>query len=75
MIERLNGRIGSEWLAITICLQRQLEQHLRGFNACRQRLLEGKTPDQVVSDGSPTSRAGQGSVIRTGRPPVAFGRS
>ena len=54
MVERFNGRVGSEVLAITIYSHRQLEQLLRGFNAAynarRQRVLEGKTPDQVVAE-------------------------
>ena len=54
MVERFNGRIGSEVLAITIYSHRQLEQLLRGFNAAynarRQRVLEAKTPDQVVAE-------------------------
>jgi hypothetical protein len=39
---------------ITIYSHRQLEQLLRGFNAAynarRQRVLDGKTPDQVVAE-------------------------
>jgi transposase InsO family protein len=54
MVERFNGRVGSEVLGITIYSHRQLEQLLRGFNAAynarRQRVLEGQTPDQVVAD-------------------------
>ena len=54
MVERFNGRVGSEVLAITIYSHRQLELLLRGFNAAynarRQRVLEGKTPDQVVAE-------------------------
>src|SRR3954464_320659 len=54
MVERFNGRIGSEVLAITIYSHNQLEQLLRGFNAAynarRQRVLEAKTPDQVVAE-------------------------
>lgn len=53
MIERFNGRIGSEVLGITIYSHRALEQLLRGFNqaynARRQRVLDGKTPNQVVA--------------------------
>ena len=52
--ERFNGRIGSEVLVITIYSHNQLEQLLRGFNAAynarRQRVLEAKTPDQVVAE-------------------------
>ena len=54
MVERFNGRISSEVLAITIYSHKQLEQLLRGFNAAynarRQRVLEAKTPDQVVAE-------------------------
>jgi hypothetical protein len=54
MVERFNGRISSEVLAITIYSHDQLEQLLRGFNAAynarRQRVLEGQTPDQVVAE-------------------------
>jgi transposase len=54
MVERFNGRIGSEVLAITVYSHRQLEQLLRGFNAAynarRQRVLEARTPDQVVAE-------------------------
>jgi hypothetical protein len=44
----------SEVLGITIYSHRDLEQQLRGFNAAynirRQRVLDGKTPDQVVAE-------------------------
>jgi hypothetical protein len=54
MVERFNGRIGSEGRGIAIYSHRQLEQLLRGFNAAynarRQRVLDGKTPDQVVAE-------------------------
>ena len=54
MVERFNGRISSEVLGITIYSHRQLEQLLRGFNAAyngrRQRVLDGKTPDQIVAE-------------------------
>jgi transposase InsO family protein len=54
MVERFNGRIGSEVLGITIYSHRDLEQLLRGFNAAynarRQRVLDGKTPDQIVAE-------------------------
>jgi transposase len=54
MVERFNGRVGSEVLGITIWSHAQLEQLLRGFNAAynarRQRVLDGRTPDQVVKD-------------------------
>ena len=54
MVERFNGRIGSEVLGITVYSHQKLEQLLRGFNAAynarRQRVLEGKTPEQVVTE-------------------------
>jgi len=54
MVERFNGRIGSEVLGITIYSHHDLEQLLRGFNAAynarRQRVLSGRTPDQVVAE-------------------------
>jgi hypothetical protein len=54
MVESFNGRIGSEVLGITIYSHRDLEQRLHGFNAAynapRQRVLSGRTPDQVVAE-------------------------
>jgi len=54
MVERFNGRVGSEVLGITLWSHRQLEQLLRGFNAAynarRQRVLSGRTPNQVVAE-------------------------
>ena len=56
MVERFNGRVGSEVLGITIYSHRDLEQLLRGFNAAynarRQRVLNGKTPDQSSPSAS-----------------------
>src|SRR3954465_10857117 len=78
MVERFNGRIGSEVLAITVYLHDQLEQLLRGFNAAynarRQRVLEGQTPDQVIAErltakpalanAKPSGRAGPWDIIK-----------
>jgi transposase InsO family protein len=54
MVERFNGRVGGEVLGITVRSHQQLERLLRGFNAAynarRQRVLDGKTPDQVVAE-------------------------
>ena len=54
MVERFNGRVGSEVLGITVWSHQQLERLLRGFNAAynarRQRVLDGRTPDQVVAE-------------------------
>ena len=54
MVERFDGRVGSEVLGITIWSHAQLGQLLRGFNAAYnarcQRLLDGKTPNQVLKE-------------------------
>ena len=54
MVARSNGRIESEVLGITIHSHRNLEQLLRGINAAynarRQRVLHGRTPDQAVAE-------------------------
>jgi hypothetical protein len=54
MADRFNGRVESEVLGITIYFHRDLEQLLRGFNAAynarRQRLLNGRMPNQVVAE-------------------------
>jgi transposase InsO family protein len=76
MVERFNGRVGSEVLGITIWSHQDLEELLRGFNAAynarRQRVLDGKTPDQVVAErlkarrklarGRPEGRAGPAHI-------------
>jgi transposase InsO family protein len=78
MVERFNGRVGSEVLGITVWSHQQLEQLLRGFNAAynsrRQRVLNGKTPDQVVAErlkarrklarAKPEGRAGRGDIAK-----------
>jgi transposase InsO family protein len=78
MVERFNGRVGSEVLAITIYSHGDLEQLLRGFNAAynarRQRVLEGKTPNQVVAErlkarrklanAKPQGRAGSNDIAK-----------
>ena len=54
MVERFNGRIASEVLDINVYSHRALEQLLHGFsvayNARRQRVLDGRTPNQVTAE-------------------------
>ncbi len=54
MVERFNGRVSSEVLSINVYSHRALEQLLRGFNqaynARRQRVLDGRTPNQVTAE-------------------------
>jgi hypothetical protein len=60
MVERFHRRVSSEVLGITIYSHRNLEQLLRGFNAAynarRQRVLDGTTPNQVVAERLPARR-------------------
>ncbi len=52
MVERFNGRVQREVLGITIHSHRDLEVLLHGFNhaynARRQRVLGGVSPDEAV---------------------------
>lgn len=52
MVERFNGRVQREVLGITISSHADLEHLLAGFNqaynARRQRVLDGASPDEVV---------------------------
>ena len=52
MVERFNGRVGQEVLTITVGGHRDLEHLLLGYNqaynARRQRVLHGRSPDDVV---------------------------
>ena len=54
MVERFNGRIQREVLGITVASHRDLETLLHGFNqaynARRQRVLKGRSPDMVVRE-------------------------
>jgi hypothetical protein len=48
MVERFNGRIVAEVLAITVYSHAQLEQLLRGFNAAYNARLSGFDPENTV---------------------------
>jgi transposase InsO family protein len=54
MVERFNGRIQREVLGITVASHRDLETLLQGFNqaynARRQRVLKGRSPDRLVRE-------------------------
>ena len=66
MVERFNGRIQREVLGITVASHRDLETLLRGFNqaynARRQRVLKGRSPDMVVHErlSAAAARANRG---------------
>jgi hypothetical protein len=54
MVERFNGRVQREVLGITVAGHRDLERLLAGFssayNARRQRVLDGRSPEDVVRE-------------------------
>src|SRR3982751_3260142 len=54
MVERFNGRVQREVLGITVASHRDLETLLHGFNraynARRQRVLKGRSPEMVVQE-------------------------
>jgi transposase InsO family protein len=54
MVERFNGRVQREVLGITVAGHRDLERLLAGFNqaynARRQRVLNGRSPEEVVRE-------------------------
>jgi transposase InsO family protein len=54
MAERFNGRVQREVLGITVASHRDLERLLEGFsrayNARRQRVLGGRSPEEVVRE-------------------------
>src|SRR3954462_14363224 len=54
MVERFNGRVQREVLGVTVAGHRDLERLLAGFNqaynARRQRVLGGRSPDEVVRE-------------------------
>ena len=54
LVERFNGRVQREVLGITVASHRDLETLLHGFNraynARRQRILKGRSPEMVVQE-------------------------
>jgi hypothetical protein len=54
MVERFHGRVQREVLGITVASHRDLERLLAGFNAAynarRQRVLDGRSPDEVLRE-------------------------
>ena len=54
MAERFNGRVQREVLGVTVASHRDLERLLAGFNqaynARRQRVLNGRSPEEVVRE-------------------------
>jgi transposase InsO family protein len=54
MVERFDGRVQREVLGITVAGHRDLERLLEGFNqaynARRQRVLDGRSPEEVVRE-------------------------
>ena len=54
MVERFNGRVQREVLGVTVAGHRDLERLLEGFNQAyntrRQRVLDGRSPEEVVRE-------------------------
>jgi transposase InsO family protein len=54
MVERFDGRVQREVLGITVAGHRDLERLLEGFsrayNTRRQRVLDGRSPDEVIRE-------------------------
>src|ERR687885_59830 len=54
MAERFNGRVQREVMGITVAGHRDLERLLEGFNSAynarRQRVLDGRSPDELVRE-------------------------
>jgi transposase InsO family protein len=61
MAERFNGRVQREVLGITVASHRDLERLLVGFNSAynarRQRVLGGRSPEEVVREGLARERS------------------
>ncbi len=61
LAERFNGRVQREVLGLTVASHRDLERRLVGsnsaYNARRQRVLGGRSPDEVVREGLARDRS------------------
>jgi hypothetical protein len=61
MAERFNGRVQREVLGITVAGHGDLERLLAGFssayNARRQRVLGGRSPEEAVREGLARDRS------------------
>jgi transposase InsO family protein len=68
MAERFNGRVQREVLGITVPSHRDLERLLAGFssayNTRRQRVLGGRSPEEVVREGLARDRSLANPVYR-----------
>ncbi len=68
MAERFDGRVQREVLGITVASHRDLERLLAGFssayNTRRQRVLGGRSPEEVVREGLARDRSLANPVYR-----------
>jgi hypothetical protein len=80
MVERFNGRAQREVLGITVAGHRDLERLLVGFNqaynARRQRVLDGRSPGEVVRERLKCCKdlANPDHRVTTGRQAIATAR-
>src|SRR5215208_7951727 len=79
MAERFNGRIQREVLGLTVASHRDLERLLAGFssayNARRQRVLGGRSPEQVIREGLARDRSLANPAYRPPADPCVLPRA
>ena len=79
MVERFNGRVQREVLGVTVAGHRDLEGLLEGFdqayNARRQRVLDGRSPEEVVRERSAQDRGLASPGYRPPSDPCALPRA
>jgi transposase InsO family protein len=79
MAERFNGRVQREVLGVTVASHRDLERLLAGFNqaynARRQRVLDGRSPEEVVRERLAQDRSLTNPDHRPPFDPCAFPRA